>query len=59
MIESGSIADMGTYEDLKNKDGVFSEFIKIYLASNEINKKSIGKKYTFFAQIRFKLDYCH
>ena len=29
MGDNGHIAEMGSYEDLKNRDGLFSEFIKV------------------------------
>ncbi len=43
MLDNGTISEMGTYDELKNKEGVFAQFIKLYLANNEINKKNMGK----------------
>ncbi len=36
MIENGEIAQIGTYEQLKNDDGIFADFIKNYLNKNQI-----------------------
>lgn len=44
MLDSGTIAEMGTYDELRNKDGVFAEFIRIYLANNEINRRNMGRQ---------------
>ena len=38
MIQSGQIVQLETYENLKNKDGVFSNFIKLYLHNRDANK---------------------
>ena len=38
MIQSGQIVQFETYENLKNKDGVFSNFIKLYLHNRDANK---------------------
>jgi ABC-type multidrug transport system ATPase subunit len=39
IIDDGKIVESGKYDELKNKDGQFAEFIKIYLANNEANKE--------------------
>jgi len=35
MLEKGEIVEKGSYEQLKNKQGAFAEFIKLYLLSQE------------------------
>ena len=42
MIENGTICQNGTYDELKDKDGPFANFIKLYLMNNEANKESLG-----------------
>lgn len=42
MLENGVIEEAGSYEELRKKNGLFSEFIKNYLASNEVNKDKNG-----------------
>ncbi|CAF0716997.1 unnamed protein product [Brachionus calyciflorus] len=44
MLENATITEMGTYEELKNKNGSFAEFIRIYLANNQQNKNNIKKQ---------------
>jgi ABC-type multidrug transport system fused ATPase/permease subunit len=41
MIENGSISEIGTFDELKNKNGPFAEFIKLFLLNNEQNKETI------------------
>lgn len=31
MLENGSIAEMGTFEELKQKQGIFNDFVKNHL----------------------------
>ncbi len=55
MLDSGTIAEMGDYDELRDKDGVFAEFIRVYLANNEINRRNMGKRGWFrSAQARFR-----
>jgi hypothetical protein len=42
MIENGTIMETGSFEDLKNKDGAFAKFIKLYLQNNEANKETMS-----------------
>lgn len=42
MFENGTISEYGRYEELKNKNGVFSNFIKSYLESFDQTKQSSG-----------------
>ena len=42
MLENATITEMGTYNELKVKDGSFAEFIKIYLANNQQNKDNMS-----------------
>lgn len=44
MLNNATIAEMGSYDELREKDGVFAEFIRIYLANNEINRRNMGKQ---------------
>lgn len=44
MLDGGTIAEMGTYDELREKDGVFAKFIQIYLANSEINRRNMGNK---------------
>jgi ATP-binding cassette subfamily C (CFTR/MRP) protein 1 len=37
MLENGTICEIGAYEELKDKDGPFAEFIKIFLSNNKEN----------------------
>ncbi len=41
MIDNGNIVENGTYNDLKDKNGIFTEFMKAYLESNESNQEFI------------------
>lgn len=43
MLDNGTIAEMGAYDELREKDGVFAEFIRIYLENSEINRRNMGK----------------
>ena len=45
MLESGSIVERGTYDELMKIDGVFKEFIKNYLKSKDSSQGNfnIGK----------------
>ena len=43
MIDNGAIVETGTYDELRNKDGQFADFIKLFLSSNEANKENISK----------------
>jgi hypothetical protein len=47
MLENGVIEEAGSYEELRKKNGLFSEFIKNYLAANEVNKDKNGIYYVF------------
>lgn len=42
MLDGGTIAEMGTYDELREKDAVFADFIRIYLANNELNRRNMG-----------------
>ena len=40
MIDNGRIAEIGTYEQLlQNRDGLFANFIKLFLAQSDSNKE--------------------
>ena len=41
MIENGVIIEKGTYDQLKNQDGKFTEFIKTFLETSEANQEFI------------------
>lgn len=41
MLENGTVSESGTFEELKNKNGSFARFIKLYLENNEANKENI------------------
>ena len=41
MIENGFIIETGTYDQLKNQNGKFTEFMKAFLDSNEANQEFI------------------
>ena len=45
MIDDRTIAEIGTYDELKNKDGLFADFIKLFLSSNEANKENLSKSF--------------
>lgn len=47
MLEGNTIAEMGTYEELKEKEGVFAEFIRVYLANNELNRQYMGRIFVY------------
>ena len=52
MLDNGTISEMGTYDELKDKDGPFAEFIKLFLANNEQNKENYSKfKYKLYSHI--------
>lgn len=38
MLDEGVIKEAGPYSELKQKNGLFSDFIKNFLATNEANK---------------------
>ena len=42
MLENGSIAEVGSFEELKNKNGPFADFIKLFLQNKEHNKETIS-----------------
>ena len=42
MLDEGVIKESGSYDELKQINGLFSEFIKNYLASNEANREKNG-----------------
>ena len=42
MIENGEIVQIGTYEHLKNDEGIFADFIKNYLDKNQLESKLSG-----------------
>ena len=44
MIDNGAIVEAGTYDELRNKDGQFADFIKNYLANAEANKEKTQSK---------------
>ena len=51
MLENASVTEIGSYNELKDKDGSFAEFIKIYLANNQHNRDNhsmIYLEYNFF-----------
>ena len=41
MLENGTISESGSFEELKNKNGSFAKFIRLYLENEEANKESI------------------
>lgn len=41
MLENGSVAESGSFEELKGKNGSFAKFIRNYLENNEANKENI------------------
>ena len=43
MIENGTISETGTFDELKDQDGAFAKFIKLYLENNEANKETMSK----------------
>ena len=43
VLENGGIAGCGAYDELLNRNQVFSTFIKKYLDGKEANIKSISK----------------
>jgi ABC-type multidrug transport system fused ATPase/permease subunit len=43
MLDNGTISEMGVYEDIKNKEGAFCEFISLFLNNNENNREHISK----------------
>jgi hypothetical protein len=43
MIDNCEVVETGAYEELKNKNSFFVEFIKNYLESKEANKQMISK----------------
>ena len=42
MIENGTISETGTFDELKDQDGAFAKFIKLYLENNEANKETMS-----------------
>ena len=42
MIENGEIIQAGTYEQLKNDNGVFADFISNYLSKAQVEDHLIG-----------------
>ncbi len=40
LLENGQIVEKGTYEQLKNKNGAFTDFIRLYLQSQDFNKNN-------------------
>ena len=43
MLENGTVSESGSFEELKNKNGSFAKFIRLYLENNEANKETISK----------------
>jgi ABC-type multidrug transport system fused ATPase/permease subunit len=41
MLDNGTISEVGQYDDLKERDGAFANFIKLFLANNETSKENI------------------
>ena len=41
MLDEGFIVETGTYDQLKNKNGTFTEFMKAFLEANEANQEYI------------------
>jgi hypothetical protein len=39
MLNNGSMVEIGTYEELKNLNGQFTQFIKTYLENQEKNSE--------------------
>lgn len=48
MLDGGTIAEIGTYDELRNKEsGTFAEFIRNFLANNELNNRIMGIKHNY------------
>ena len=45
MLDEGVIQESGSYEDLRNKNGMFTDFIKNFLESKISNEITKGKSY--------------
>jgi ATP-binding cassette subfamily C (CFTR/MRP) protein 1 len=43
MLDNGIITETGCYEEIKNKEGSFADFISLYLSNNETNREHISK----------------
>ena len=43
MLNNGSMVEIGTYEELKNLNGQFTQFIKTYLENQEKNSERMLK----------------
>ncbi|RNA37460.1 multidrug resistance-associated 1 isoform X3, partial [Brachionus plicatilis] len=43
MLEDSMITEIGTYEELRTKDGSFAKFIKLYLSNNHQNREKQRK----------------
>ena len=52
MLDQGVIQESGSYEELRNKNGMFADFIKNYLESKISNEITKGKTY-FVSIFRF------
>ena len=42
MLDEGVIQESGSYEELKNRNGMFANFIKNFLLSSEANREKNG-----------------
>ncbi len=42
MVDNGTVSETGNYEEMKNEDGPFADFIKLFLMNNETNKEQIS-----------------
>ena len=54
MLDEGVIQESGSYEDLRNKNGMFADFIKNFLESKISNEITKGK--TYFVSFFFYLS---
>jgi ABC-type multidrug transport system fused ATPase/permease subunit len=41
MLDGGSIVEMGSYDELRKRDGLFADFIRNYLTKNENDRKDV------------------
>jgi ABC-type multidrug transport system fused ATPase/permease subunit len=45
MLENGTISEVGNFDELKNKNGPFADFIKLFLQNKEQSKETISKSF--------------